>query len=92
MEDDDVTNKKGIYEYVLSKCTKEKCLNIRAFSDTQKRGAYERQNGICPKCGKHFEYEQMQGDHIVAWSKGGKTDVNNLQMLCNECNNNKSNS
>ena len=92
MEDDDVTNKKGIYEYVLSKCTKEKCLNIRAFSESQKRGAYERQNGICPKCGKHFEYEQMQGDHIVAWSKGGKTDTSNLQMLCRECNNDKSNS
>ena len=92
MEDDDVTNKKGIYEYVLSKCTKEKCLNIRVFSESQKRGAYERQNGICPKCGKHFEYEQMQGDHIVAWSKGGKTDANNLQMLCKDCNNDKSNS
>ena len=92
MEDDDVTNKKGIYEYVLSKCVKEKCLNIRTFSESQKRGAYERQNGICPKCGRHFEYEQMQGDHIVAWSNGGKTDASNLQMLCRECNNDKSNS
>jgi len=40
MEDEDVTNKKGIYSYVLN--GKEKHLNIRAFSKNQKREAYER--------------------------------------------------
>lgn len=80
MEDEDVTNKKGIYSYVLTR--KEKYLSVRAFSEKQKREAYERQDGICPKCGNHFEYEEMQGDHIVAWSKGGKTTAENCQMLC----------
>ncbi len=38
--------------------------------------------GVCPVCGHHFEYDEMEGDHIVPWSKGGKTVPENLQMLC----------
>src|SRR5690606_38524549 len=38
MLDDDVTNKKGIYSYVLTR--KEKDLNIRAFSESDRRKAY----------------------------------------------------
>jgi hypothetical protein len=88
MSDDDVSNKKGIYEYVLT--GEERCLNIRAFSDSMKRGAYERQDGICPKCKEHFAIEQMEGDHITPWHEGGKTDTDNCQMLCKECNRRKS--
>jgi hypothetical protein len=80
MQDDDVNNKRGIYEYVLTR--KEKCLNIRAFTNNQKREAYERQEGICPICGKHFEIEEMEGDHITPWHEGGKTIGENCQMLC----------
>ena len=54
------------------------------------RTAYERQKGVCPKCGGHFEFEEMEGDHIVPWSKGGKTIPENLQMLCRRCNGMKS--
>ena len=61
--DDDVTSKKGIYEYLLT--NEERCLNIRAFSDSMKRAAYERQNGICPKCNQRFEIDAMEGDHIT---------------------------
>ena len=89
MMDDDVTNKKGIYSYVLTH--DEKYLNIRAFTESQKRSAYERQNGVCPMCGEHFEYKDMQGDHITPWSRGGKTNVDNCQMLCADCNRRKSN-
>ena len=89
MQDDEVTSKKGIYEYVLT--GKEKYLSLRAFSGTQKRQAYERQNGICPNCGKHYEIEQMEGDHHKPWSLGGKTDDDNCVMLCRDCNREKSN-
>ena len=94
MADDDVDNKKGIYEYVLSYCAKEKekHLSIRKFTDKDKRTKYEQQNGICPICGKHYLINEMEGDHIVAWSKGGKTILNNLQMLCKKCNREKGNS
>lgn len=80
MQDEDVTNKKGIYEYVLTR--KEKFLNIRAFTDNQKRESYERQKGICVKCGEHFELNEMEADHITPWHEGGKTSAENCQMLC----------
>ena len=89
MQDDDVTNKKGIYEYVLSK--NEKHLNIRAFTQNMKRETYEKQAGICPICKQHFEIEQMEADHITPWCEGGKTSAENCQMLCKECNRRKSN-
>jgi hypothetical protein len=88
MQDDDVTNKKGIYWYVLTR--KEKYLNIRAFTDNQKREAYERQKGICPICKKHFDISEMEADHITPWHEGGKTIAENCQMLCKDDNRRKS--
>lgn len=88
MVDDDVSKKSGIYEYLLD--GHEKHLNIRVFNDKMKREAYEKQNGKCAKCNKHFEINEMQGDHIIPWSKGGKTISSNCQMLCNNCNRTKS--
>ncbi len=88
MQDEDVGSKKGIYEYLLT--GKEKHLNIRTFSDKQKRESYERQKGICVKCKEHFELSQMEADHITPWHDGGKTDALNCQMLCRECNRRKS--
>lgn len=89
MQDDDVTKKSGIYEYLLDGA--EKHLSIRAFTQSMARAAYERQKGICPVCGRHFEITEMQADHITPWSKGGKTTPDNCQMLCAECNRRKSN-
>lgn len=88
MIDDDVTNKKGIYFYVLTR--NEKFLNIRAFTENQKRSAYEKQNGICAICKKHFELNEMEADHITPWHAGGHTSPENCQMLCRECNRRKS--
>jgi len=89
MSDDEVTKKKGIYEYLLT--GKEKYLNLRSFTDTEKRTLYERQKGICPSCDNPFEFEEMQGDHITPWSEGGRTQLSNGQMLCKDCNRRKSN-
>lgn len=89
MQDDEVSKKAGIYYYILTK--NEKYLSLRVFSDKQKREAYEEQKGICPHCKEEFEIEEMEGDHITPWSEGGKTDINNLQMLCKPCNRYKSN-
>lgn len=87
MEDEDVSNKKGIYYYVLD--GEEKHLNIRAFDNKQKREAYERQKGKCPVCKKHFEIGEMEADHITPWHEGGKTSAENCQMLCKEDNRRK---
>ncbi|TNH33947.1 HNH endonuclease family protein [Campylobacter helveticus] len=100
MQDDEVGNKKGVYPYLLS--GDEKHLSLRAFSDSVKRAVYERQGGVCANSDGHIkgvkcpheneklELEQMEADHILAWSKGGKTEKENCQMLCVECNRAKS--
>ena len=69
----------------------EKVLNIRSFTESQKRTAFEKQKGICPICGKKFDITDMEADHITPWSLGGKTNPDNLQMICKSCNRIKSN-
>lgn len=86
--DDDVSKKSGIYPYVLTR--KEKYLSIRAFTESIKQKVYEKQKGICKVCKEHFELSEMEADHITPWHLGGKTDENNCQMLCRECNRRKS--
>ncbi len=88
MQDEDVTKKSGIYPYVLIR--NEKFLNIRAFTDKQKREAYERQKGICKECKEHFEIEDMEADHVTPWHEGGKTISKNCRMLCKDDNRTKS--
>ncbi len=88
MQDEDVTKKSGIYPYVLTR--QEKHLSIRAFNDKMKREAYERQDGVCIKCGDQFALEDMEADHVTPWHEGGKTIAGNCQMLCMEDNRRKS--
>lgn len=89
MGDEDVSKKSGIYEYLLT--GKEKLLSIRSFDKRDKLAAYEKQNHRCALCGEVFDFEEMHGDHIIPWSKGGKTIPDNCQMLCRDCNIKKSN-
>lgn len=93
IEDDEVENKRGIYEYLLS--GDERTLNLREFDENTKIKKYEEQKGICVAknaiCGNaHFEYEEMDADHITPWSKQGKTVYENCQMLCKKDNQIKS--
>lgn len=88
IEDDEVDNKKGIYEYLLS--GNEKTLNLRVFDEKTKVKIYEKQRGICPICNKHFAISEMEADHILPWSKNGKTIPDNCQMLCKMDNRTKS--
>jgi hypothetical protein len=80
MLDSDVTNKKGIYEYVLTR--DEKYLSIRDFEENDKRSVYNSQKGLCAICNKSFKFPEMEGDHKLAWHEGGKTTAENCQMLC----------
>lgn len=88
VQDEDVTRKAGVYEYVLN--GNERALSIWAFKPAEKRTVYEQQQGICPDCKEHFTLAQMHADHIVAWSKGGKTVIDNCIMRCGPCNREKS--
>lgn len=88
LKDADVTKKSGIYAYLLS--GEEKYLNIRAFDENMRLYAYENQNHKCKRCGKEFDIEDMDADHIKPWVEGGKTVAENCQMLCKNCNRSKS--
>lgn len=88
IEDDEVDNKKGIYEYLLT--GNEKTLSLRAFDEKTKVKTYEKNKGICPTCKKHYDIGEMEADHIIPWSKGGKTVPENCQMLCKMDNRTKS--
>lgn len=92
-EDEEVQKTKGIYEFLLCRDGDPyagRLLNLRSFDKRDKLAAYSRQEGKCKVCGRKFAYEEMEGDHIVPWSKGGRTIPENCQMLCKECNGRKS--
>lgn len=98
LADEAVSDRKGIYEYVLGGCQDTKLLNIRLFDDRTKKRVYLKQteyakeNGIsnCPLCviaddvnkERIWKQTEMDADHVSAWSKGGATDEENCQMLC----------
>lgn len=84
---DDVTKQSGIYSYILTR--EEKHLNIRAFTAQMKMKVYEKQSGECILCNNTFKLNEMEADHIKPWSEGGKTNEENCQMLCKECNRKK---
>jgi len=102
-----VTDKKGIFEYILGGCVDTKLLNIRVFDNATKNTIYARQTqaaeaaGIsnCPHCAlghdanktKIWKISEMDADHVQAWSKGGATRLENCEMLCKSHNRAKGN-
>src|SRR3989339_718315 len=102
-----VKNRRGIFEYVLGGEVETKLLEIRVFEDSAKRSVYEAQTasakkkGVsnCPHCAighdankeKIWTLSDMDADHVAAWSKGGKTEAKNCEMLCKTHNRAKGN-
>ncbi len=107
MHDDFVTNRRGIFEYVLGGCQDTKLLNVRLFDKPTMRKVYQQQTDMakaegtsnCPYCAighdanrqRIWKLEEMDADHVTAWSKGGSTDIENCQMLCKTHNRAKGN-
>lgn len=96
--DDEVTNRKGIFEYLLGGSTDTKLLAVRVFDEKVKKAAYAKQTQAaearggsnCPLCaighdankGRIYKLTEMDADHVSAWSKGGNSSAKNCQMLC----------
>lgn len=107
LDDSQVTDKKGIFEYVLGGEKDSRLLNVRVFDKKTINAVYRKQtaeaeaNGVsnCPLCAigsganaKHiYKESEMDADHVAAWSKGGATDEKNCQMLCKTHNRAKGN-
>ena len=87
MRDSEIQKQIGIIPYVLT--GDEHYLDLRAFPEDIKLAVWEQQHHICSICGKEFDYEFMEGDHITPWRDGGRTVIENCQMLCKECNRRK---
>ena len=102
-----VKNRRGVFEFLLGGETNTKLLDIRIFDEATKRAVYARQTerakaaaqSNCPFCAighdananKIWKLNEMDADHVTAWSKGGATDISNCQMLCKHHNRAKGN-
>ena len=72
----------------------------RLFSTEQKQellrlseeaGERDKERYACAICGNMFLPDELTCDHIKPWSKGGRTEVSNGQLLCRACNSKKNN-
>lgn len=107
LEDTQIDDSKGIFEFILGGEKDHSLLKIRVFTDRTKKIVYEQQTkdakakGIsnCPYCAvghdnnakRIYKLNEMDADHVTAWSKGGSTDASNCQMLCKTHNKAKGN-
>jgi len=48
-----------------------------------------RDGQMCQNCGKNVLDHEIEFDHIIPFSKGGPTTVDNLRVLCTDCNRKK---
>jgi hypothetical protein len=102
-----VKNRKGIFEFILGGSIDTKLLEVRIFDDATKKSSYreqtikaeKKQESNCPLCAighdanksKIWKLDEMDADHVTAWSRGGKTSAKNCQMLCKTHNRAKGN-
>jgi hypothetical protein len=93
-----VMKRKGIFEFLLGGSVDAKLLDVRVFETPVKQATYAKQtkaagaNGEsnCPLCAignntnksRIYKLDEMDADHVAAWSKGGGSLARNCQMLC----------
>jgi hypothetical protein len=102
-----IKNRKGVWEFVLGGELDTKLIEVRVFDEPTKKLVYTKQTASaqqketsnCPLCAlgndankaKIWKLDEMDADHVAAWSKGGATTVDNCQMLCKTHNRAKGN-
>jgi hypothetical protein len=93
-----VKKKRGIFEYILGGQLDTKLLEVRLFDEATTHSVYEKQTKVaktksksnCPLCAvghdankkRIYELDEMDADHVSAWSKGGGSSEKNCEMLC----------
>lgn len=102
-----IKNRKGVFEYILGGSVNTNLLDVRVFDEATKRSVYAKQTkeaktkkkSNCSLCAvghdvnknKIWSFNEMEADHVSAWSKSGKSDMKNCQMLCKTHNRAKGN-
>jgi len=92
----DTTDSLNYRHKVLKEDLLDKVTNLplkdsqRSFDEAQRQVIYRRDKGICQICGKKCEWNDWEADHKNPWRKGGKTEIENGQVLCPACNSKKS--
>lgn len=102
-----IKKKRGIFEYILGGKKDSRLLEVRVFEDATKHSVYEKQTSAakaksksnCPLCAlghdanksRIYELDEMDADHVAAWSKGGGSSAKNCEMLCTTHNRAKGN-
>ncbi len=102
-----IKNRKWIFEFILGWEVDTKLLEVRVFDDATKKTIYQKQTewaknkneSNCPLCAiwhdsnktKIWNLNEMDADHVTAWSKWWATDNKNCQMLCKTHNRAKGN-
>jgi hypothetical protein len=93
-----VAKKRGVFEFILGGLQDTKLLEVRVFDNPTKHAVYEKQTSAakaknksnCPLCAvgheanksRIYEFDEMDADHVSAWTKGGGSSAENCQMLC----------
>lgn len=102
-----IKNRKGIFEFILGGSVDTKLIEVRVFDEATKKAIYATQTAKAEKKGvsncshcamghdankaKIWSLSDMDADHVSAWSKGGKSDIKNCEMLCKTHNRAKGN-
>lgn len=73
-------------EKPVSTATKRK-----VFTKEERAQILKQNYSICACCGKKLTAENMTIEHIIPLHKGGTNDIENLTVLCQECNQLKNN-
>ncbi len=93
-----ITKKRGIFEFILGGQQDLRLLEVRVFDDATKHSVYEKQTSAaeansssnCSLCAighdanksRIYKLNEMDADHVSAWSKGGGSTADNCEMLC----------
>ena len=102
-----VKSRKGIWEFVLGGSVETKLLEVRVFDEATKKSTYVQQTKTAQEAGasncshcamghdankaKVWKLDEMDADHVAAWSKGGATSASNCELLCKTHNRAKGN-
>ena len=85
-----IRDDQGLFQSINPRSDKPKRTDlgkIELYSSVfNKKALYGEQAGNCNGCGTHFEQQHLEVDHIIARSQGGTDHIENLQLLCGNCN------